>query len=165
MSSHIRAGVVGVGSIGKNHARIYSGLPEVEFSAILDTNPEAAHAVTQQHGVKAVTELSEFAQLIDVATVATPTTDHYAVGKYLLSQGKHLLIEKPITETPEQAEELVKLAKEFSLVLQVGHVERFNPVLSALEQRLTKPRFIEAHRLSPYPFRSVEIGVDRKSVV
>ena len=84
---------------------------------------------------------------------------HYAVGKYLLSQGKHLLIEKPITETPEQAEELVKLAKESSLVLQVGHVERFNPVLSALEQRLTKPRFIEAHRLSPYPFRSVEIGV------
>jgi predicted dehydrogenase len=159
MSSHIRAGVVGVGSIGKNHARIYSGLPEVEFSGILDTNLETANAVSQLHGVKAVTGLAEFAELIDVATVATPTPDHFEVGKFLLCQGKHLLIGKPITETPEQAEELVKLAKERSLILQVGHVERFNPVLSALEQRLTKPRFIEAHRLSQYPFRSVEIGV------
>ena len=94
-----------------------------------------------------------------MATVATPTAAHYEVGKFLLRQGKHLLIEKPITETPEQAQELVKLAKERSLILQVGHVERFNPVLSALEQRLTKPRFIESHRLSQYPFRSVEIGV------
>jgi predicted dehydrogenase len=159
MSSPIRAGVVGVGSIGKNHARIYSGLEGVEFSAIFDTNPEVARSLSQEYGVKAATELSEFAQFVDVATVATPTADHYAVGKYLLGLGKHLLIEKPITETPGQAEELVKLAKEHSLILQVGHVERFNPVLSALEQRLTKPRFIEAHRLSPYPFRSVEIGV------
>jgi predicted dehydrogenase len=159
MSSHIRAGVVGVGSIGKNHARIYPGLPEVEFSAIFDTNRETATAVSTQYGVSAVTDLSEFAELVDVATVATPTPDHYETGKFLLNHGKHLLIEKPITETPEQAQELVKLAKERSLILQVGHVERFNPALSALEQRLTKPRFIESHRLSPYPFRSVEIGV------
>ncbi len=159
MSSHIRAGVVGVGSIGKNHARIYPGLPEVEFSAILDTNRETATAVSAQYGANAVTDLLEFAALVDVATVATPTPDHYETGKFLLNHGKHLLIEKPITETPEQAQELVKLAKERSLILQVGHVERFNPVLSALEQRLTKPRFIESHRLSPYPFRSVEIGV------
>jgi predicted dehydrogenase len=159
MSSHIREGVVGVGSIGKNHARIYPGLPEVEFSAILDTNRETAAAVSTQYGVSAVTDLSEFAELVDVATVATPTPDHYETGKFLINHGKHLLIEKPITETPEQAQELVKLAKERSLILQVGHVERFNPVLSALEQRLTKPRFIESHRLSPYPFRSVEIGV------
>ena len=159
MSSPIRAGVVGVGSIGKNHARIYSGLPGVEFSAILDTNSETATAVSQQFGVQTVAELMEFSRLIDVATVATPTPDHYATGKFLLCQGKHLLIEKPITATPEQAQELVKLAKERSLILQVGHVERFNPVLSALEQRLTRPRFIESHRLSPYPFRSMEIGV------
>jgi predicted dehydrogenase len=159
MSSQIRAGVVGVGSIGKNHARIYSGLPGVEFSAILDTNRETATAISTQYGAVAVTDLFEFAELVDVATVATPTPDHYETGKFLLNRGKHLLIEKPITETPEQAQELVKLAKERSLILQVGHVERFNPVLSALEQRLTKPRFIESHRLSPYPFRSVEIGV------
>jgi predicted dehydrogenase len=159
MSSDIRAGVVGVGSIGKNHARIYSGLPGVEFSAILDTNSETANVVSREFGVKVAADLSEFAGLIDVATVATPTSDHYAVGKFLLGQGKHLLIEKPIAETPGQAAELVKLAKEHSLILQIGHVERFNPVLSALEERLTRPRFIEAHRLSQYPFRSVEIGV------
>jgi predicted dehydrogenase len=159
MSNQIRAGVVGVGSIGKNHARIYSELPGVEFSAIFDTNPEAANTVSQDYGPKIAADLSEFAELVDVATVATPTAYHFEVGKFLLGRGKHLLIEKPITERAEQAEELVRLAKDHSLILQVGHIERFNPILSALESQLTRPRFIEAHRLSPYPFRSVEIGV------
>jgi predicted dehydrogenase len=159
MSEFIRLGIVGVGSIGKNHARIYSALPGVKFSAILDTNTEAADATSQEQGVPVATTLEEFASLVDAATVSTPTPHHYEIGKFLLNHGKHLLIEKPITETPEQALELVKLAKERAVILQVGHVERFNPVLSALEQRLTKPRFIEAHRLSPYPFRSIEIGV------
>jgi predicted dehydrogenase len=159
MSEFIRVGIVGVGSIGKNHARIYSALPGVKFSAILDTNTEAADATSQEQGVPVATTLEEFASLVDAATVSTPTPHHYEIGKFLLNHGKHLLIEKPITETPEQALELVKLAKERAVILQVGHVERFNPVLSALEQRLTKPRFIEAHRLSPYPFRSIEIGV------
>ena len=159
MNEFIRLGIVGVGSIGKNHARIYSALPGVKFCAILDTNTEAADATSQEQGVPVATTLEEFASLVDAATVSTPTPHHYEIGKFLLNHGKHLLIEKPITETPEQALELVKLAKERAVILQVGHVERFNPVLSALEQRLTKPRFIEAHRLSPYPFRSIEIGV------
>jgi predicted dehydrogenase len=159
MSEFIRLGIVGVGSIGKNHARIYSALPGVKFSAILDTNTEAADATSQEQSVPVATTLEEFASLVDAATVSTPTPHHYEIGKFLLNHGKHLLIEKPITETPEQALELVKLAKERAVILQVGHVERFNPVLSALEERLTKPRFIEAHRLSPYPFRSIEIGV------
>ena len=159
MSEFIRLGIVGVGSIGKNHARIYSALPGVKFSAILDTNTEAADATSREQGVPVATTLEEFASLVDAATVSTPTPHHYEIGKFLLNHGKHLLIEKPITETPEQALELVKLAKERAVILQVGHVERFNPVLSALEERLTKPRFIEAHRLSPYPFRSIEIGV------
>jgi len=159
MSDFIRAGIVGVGSIGKNHARIYSQLPGVKFSAILDPNREASETVSRDYGVPVATTLQQFAELVDVATVSTPTPNHYEIGKVLLREGKHLLIEKPIAEAPEQAQELVKLAKEHGVVLQVGHVERFNPVLSALERRLTKPRFIEAHRLSPYPFRSVEIGV------
>jgi predicted dehydrogenase len=159
MSDRIRTGIVGAGSIGKNHARIYSELEGVDFAAVLDTNPETARAISDQYGAKITASLDEFVELVDAATVATPTPDHFRIGKLLLSRGKHLLIEKPITETPEQAQELVKLAQERSLVLQVGHVERFNPVLSALEERLTRPRFIETHRLSPYPFRSVEIGV------
>jgi predicted dehydrogenase len=159
MSDRLRVGIVGVGSIGKNHARIYSEAPGVEFSAILDTNPETASLVSNQYGVKAVSTLAEFASLVDAATVATPTPYHYEVARLLVTEGKHLLIEKPITEAPDHAQELVRLAKEHGVVLQVGHVERFNPVLSALEKILTKVGFIEVHRLSPYPFRSLEIGV------
>jgi predicted dehydrogenase len=96
--------------------------------------------------------------LIDAASVATPTSTHFAVARPLLERGKHLLIEKPITENTTDASELAGLASN-QLVLQIGHVERFNPVLSALEARLTHPRFIEAHRLSPYPDRSTDIGV------
>jgi predicted dehydrogenase len=159
MSEQIRVGVVGVGSIGKNHARICATLPNADFSAVFDINQEAANAVAAQFGAKAAASLDEFVSLVDAATVAAPTNVHYEIGKALLHHGKHVLIEKPITETTQQAEDLVRLARERSLVLQVGHIERFNPILSALEERLTRPRFIEAHRLSPYPFRSVEIGV------
>ena len=158
MKNPLRIGIVGVGSIGRNHARIYSQLPDAQFSAIFDTNRATANEVAQQYRIEAAGSLEEFTDLVDVATVATPTSSHYEIGKHLISHGKSVLIEKPITEKPEQAEELVHLAKQQSVVLQVGHVERFNPVLSALEQRLTTPRFIEAHRLSPYPFRSLEIG-------
>ena len=158
MKKPLRIGIVGVGSIGKNHARIYSQLPDAQFSAIFDTNQATANEVAEQYRILAAGSLEEFTDLVDVATVATPTSSHYEIGKHLISHGKSVLIEKPITEKPEQAEELVRLAKQQSVVLQVGHVERFNPVLSALEQRLTTPRFIEAHRLSPYPFRSLEIG-------
>ncbi len=157
--SKIRVGVVGVGHIGKNHARILSELENGEFTAIFDTNKKAARELAAQSGAEAVFSLAEFQARVDAATVATPTPSHYPIGKHLLSAGKHVLIEKPITEHPAEAKELVDLAQERGLVLQVGHVERFNPVLSALEQHLTKPRFIEAHRLSPYPNRSTEIGV------
>ncbi len=101
MSEFIRLGIVGVGSIGKNHARIYSALPGVKFSAILDTNTEAADATSQEQSVPVATTLEEFASLVDAATVSTPTPHHYEIGKFLLKHGKHLLIEKPITETPE----------------------------------------------------------------
>jgi predicted dehydrogenase len=158
MKNPLRIGIVGVGSIGRNHARIYSQLPDAQFSAIFDTNRATANEVAEQYRAQAASSLEEFTDLVDVATVATPTSSHYEIGKHLISHGKSVLIEKPITEKPEQAEELVRLAKQQSVALQVGHVERFNPVLSALEQRLTTPRFIEAHRLSPYPFRSLEIG-------
>jgi predicted dehydrogenase len=159
MSEPIRIGVVGVGSIGKNHARICAELPDAQLAAVLDINRESSEAAARQYGAKVATSLDEFASLVDAATVAAPTAVHHEIGSALLAHGKHVLIEKPITETTAQAEDLVRLAKERSVVLQVGHIERFNPILSALEQRLTRPRFIESHRLSPYPFRSVEIGV------
>jgi predicted dehydrogenase len=157
--SESRVGVVGVGHIGKNHARVYSEMEGAQLAAVYDVNPEAASAVAEQFGTKAAASLDEFASLVDAASVCTPTPDHYISGCKLLGLGKHLLIEKPITENTQHARELAELAHASSLVLQVGHVERFNPVLDALERLLTRPRFIESHRLSPYPNRSTEIGV------
>ncbi|MBA2743673.1 MAG: Gfo/Idh/MocA family oxidoreductase [Chthoniobacterales bacterium] len=157
--SKLRVGVVGVGHIGRNHARLYSELPSADFTAILETDVSKARALEQEFGVKAAESVEQFAEHVDAASIATPTSSHFAIARQLLDLGKHLLIEKPITEDPAHAAELAQLAAERGLVLQVGHVERFNPVLSALEERLTRPRFIEAHRLSPYPNRSTDVGV------
>src|SRR5436853_3411609 len=155
----LRVGVVGVGHIGKNHARLYAELSGAQFTAIYDTDAARAREHANEFGVAAVSSLEEFAEKVDAASIATPTNTHFEIGRDLLARGKHLLIEKPITENTAHASELTALAAERRLVLQVGHVERFNPVLSALEKHLTNPRFIEAHRLSPYPNRSTEIGV------
>ena len=154
-----RVGVVGTGSIGKNHARVMSELKDIEFAAIFDANPATAKDMAKRFGVRAVSSLEEFAALVDAATIATPTPTHFPIANFLLQQGKHCLVEKPITENTPDATALADLASRTGLVLQVGHIERFNPVLGALEQRLTHPQFIEAHRLSPYPGRSIEIGV------
>jgi predicted dehydrogenase len=154
-----RVGVVGVGHIGKNHARLYAELPGAKFVAIYDTDVAVAEQYASQFGIKAVTSLEEFANEVDAASIATPTSTHFEIASDLLRRGKHLLVEKPIADDTAHASELAELAAARDLVLQVGHVERFNPVLSALEKRLTNPRFIEAHRLSPYPNRSTDIGV------
>jgi len=155
----LRVGVVGVGHIGSKHARIYSELPAADLVAIYDIDHARSEKIAAEYNAKAVASLNEFAGMIDAASIATPTSAHFSIARDLLAQGKHLLVEKPITEKTSDARELAHLAAQNALVLQVGHVERFNPVLSALEQRLTHPRFIEAHRLSPYPNRSTEIGV------
>ena len=157
--SPVRAGVVGTGSIGKNHARVLSEMPDADFAAIYDIDVGVAREIAKKYGAKAAGTLEEFASLIDAATVATPTATHFEIAKFLLERRKHVLVEKPISENTADAHELSRLAHQHRLVLQVGHIERFNPVLSALEARLTRPRFIESHRLSPYPNRSTEIGV------
>ena len=155
----LRVGVVGVGHIGSNHARLYAELPSVEFTSIYDLDVIRANTIGKKYGLIPAKSLEQFAEMIDAASIATPTSTHHKVAHALLSRGKHLLVEKPITENTRDASELAALAASERLVLQVGHVERFNPVLSALEARLTHPRFIEAHRLSPYPERSTDIGV------
>jgi predicted dehydrogenase len=155
----IRVGVVGVGHIGREHARIYSQLPGVEFAGVCDLDAQVAQKVAQRHGVKAFPTVQALAEAVDAATVATPTSTHHEIASIFLGQGRHVLIEKPITDNTAQAKALVALALEKNLVLQVGHIERFNPALAALEEKLTRPRFIEAHRLSTYPGRSTDIGV------
>jgi predicted dehydrogenase len=154
-----RVGVVGVGHIGKNHARLYAELSSAQFTAIYDTDRAVAEQRAAEYGINAAASLEEFADQVDAASIATPTSTHFEIGRELLARGKHLLVEKPIADNTAHASELAELAAAGGLVLQVGHVERFNPVLGALEKRLTNPRFIEAHRLSPYPNRSTDIGV------
>ena len=155
----LRVGVVGVGHIGSNHARLYAEIPNADFAAVFDVDLARANSIAKKYGATVAKSLDEFAEMVDAASVATPTNTHYDVAYRLLAGNKHLLIEKPITENTKQASELSEIAAANKLILQVGHVERFNPVLSALEAHLTHPRFIEAHRLSPYPDRSTDIGV------
>lgn len=131
----------------------------VEFAGVYDANPEAAKLHAGKHNVRAFSSIAEIAAAADALNVVTPTTTHFDISKQLLEAGKHVLVEKPMTSTTAQAADLVKLAREKSCLLQVGHIERFNPVFRYLEKAVKAPRFIEAHRLSPFPARSTDIGV------
>lgn len=162
MNPKVRVAVLGVGSLGKEHARIYADLARaglVDFAGVYDVNPEAARQHATRLGVAAFASAAEAAAAADALSIVTPTVTHYALARELLEAGKHLLVEKPMTDSGAQATELVELAARRNAVLQVGHVERFNPVFAYLEQVATEPRFIECHRLSPYPARSTDIGV------
>lgn len=162
MSSTIKVAVVGAGSLGKEHVRIYAELAkagQVSLAGIYDTVADTAHKIAAKHGTHAFGSLAEATAASDALSLVTPTTTHFDLAKTLLQEGKHLLIEKPMTDKAAQAAELVQLAQQKKCVLQVGHVERFNPVFNYLETVATDPRFIETHRLSPYPARSTDIGV------
>src|SRR5213596_131318 len=154
-----RVGVVVVGHIGSNHARLYAEIPSAEFTAVYDIDLARANAIGRKFGATPAKSLDECIEMVDAASVATPTNTHYEVARSLLAKGKHVLVEKPITDNTAHAADLAELAARNGLILQVGHVERFNPILGALEKHLTHPRFIEAHRLSPYTERSADIGV------
>ena len=155
----VRAGVVGVGAIGQNHARVYASLANAQLTAVYDTDPARAASFAEKYGAVATSDLEEFAKLVDAASVSTPTVTHRAIAELLLDRGVHCLVEKPIAASPEDAAALVEKAREKDRLLQVGHIERFNPILRDLETRLTNPRFIEVHRLSPFPERSTDVGV------
>jgi predicted dehydrogenase len=145
--------------MGKEHARIYSELQEVELVGVHDSNPDTARKIAAKCKTRAFGSLEEMVDAVDAASIVTPTTTHLAIAEPFLKRGKHVLVEKPIAMDTEEARKLVDLAEKHGAKLAVGHVERFNPVLVALEERLGRPRFIEAHRLSPYPGRSTDIGV------
>src|SRR6058998_3305461 len=155
----LRVGVVGVGHIGSNHARLYAEIPSAEFTAVYDVEPFRSRNIASKFGAAPAKSLDEFIGMVDAASVATPTNTHYTIARSLLAKGKHVLVEKPITDNTVHAAELADLAARNGLILQVGHVERFNPVLGAFEKHLTHPRFIEAHRLRPYSERGSDIGV------
>jgi len=155
----LRAGVAGSGSMGRNHARCYSLIAEAELTAVYDADLNRAKAVAEEFGAEAVDSLEELAEACDLASVAVPTVAHLEVGGDLMRRGVHVLMEKPIAPSVAEAARLVDLAAEYDRILQIGHIERFNPVMRELEAKLNHPKFIESHRLSPFPNRSMDIGV------
>jgi len=162
MVSPVKVAVLGVGSLGKEHTRIYAELAaagHVNFTGVYDVSAETARKFAEKYRVRPFTSASEAAAAAEAFSIVTPTNTHFDLAKALLQQGKHVLVEKPMTDDTAQAAELVQLAQQKHCVLQVGHVERFNPVFKYLESAAPEPRFIETHRLSPYPARSTDIGV------
>jgi predicted dehydrogenase len=158
----LKVAVLGVGSLGKEHARIYAEMAadgQIEFAGLHDTSAPQAARISEKYRVPVFASIDEAITRADAFSVVTPTHTHFDLARRILAAGKHALVEKPMTDDAAQAAELVQLAQEKHAVLQVGHVERFNPVLAYLEQVAGDPRFIETHRLSPYPNRSTDIGV------
>jgi predicted dehydrogenase len=155
--SKFRIAVVGAGSFGQNHVRILSQMEGVELVAVVDANLEAA----SKYGVRALADVQELLsnRQLDAAVVATPTVTHVDVAARLLEAGVSVLVEKPIAQTSAGGEKLTSLAKSRGLVVQVGHLERFNPAVLALEQAVTVPLFFEVHRMSVFTPRSLDIDV------
>ena len=162
INEKVRVAVLGTGSLGKEHARVYAelaGIGEVEFAGIYDTSIETSRKIAQKHRLRVFASVAEAIEQADALSIVTPTTSHFQLAKEALTKGKHVLVEKPMTDNAAEATELVQLARQNNSVLQVGHIERFNPVFKYLETVATHPRFIETHRLSPFPARSTDIGV------
>jgi predicted dehydrogenase len=157
--SRLKLAVVGAGHLGRFHARVAANLADARLVAVVDSVASAREAVAQETGAKPLADFRDLIGLADAAIIATPTCSHFDVARELMLGGIHTLVEKPITTTLSQAEELVNLAERQQLVLQVGHIERFNPALTAVRSRLHDPKYITARRLSTYTFRSTDIGV------
>lgn len=157
--SHLRLAIIGGGHLGRIHTRLAAQLPETKIIAVVEPNPQAAAAIAEEFGVDTVGDLSQIDSEIDAAIVAAPTQMHFQIADRLLRRNIHLLIEKPITTTAPQADRLIDVAEQNGLVLQVGHVERFNPAFEHSASALPRARYVDACRMSGYTFRSTDIGV------
>ncbi len=155
----IRVGVVGIGHLGNYHLQKYSKIEGVEIIGVSDSLPERGRKAAEAFGCEAVTDFRQLLGRVDAVSIAVPTGAHYAVAHGFLEAGVHVLLEKPITETLAQADELVALAEKGNLVFQIGFVERFNPAIAALEGVMKRPVFIEAHRLHPFFERGTDVDV------
>lgn len=159
-SSHeqLKVAVIGVGALGRHHARILAGLPQVELVAVADPNADMGQSVAEACGCDWTPDYRTLLRSIDAASVVVPTKAHFSVCSELLCRDIPLLVEKPLASTAAEGAELVRLATEHDLTFQVGHIERFNPAFQQLEQQVDGPKYIRAERLSPYAFRSMDIG-------
>lgn len=155
----LKCGVAGVGYLGQHHARVYHELENVELAGIYETNTERAAEIAGRFGCRVFDSLEGLAEACDAVSVVVPTDKHFAVALPLLAGGCHLLIEKPICQSLDEAAEILEKAKAANLLVQVGHIEHFNPVMSFLEDAVSAPQFITADRLAPFQPRGTEVGV------
>jgi predicted dehydrogenase len=155
----IVCGVVGVGSLGQHHARIYSTLPGVEFAGIFETNDARAAEICEKFKCRRFATIAELGEACDAVSVVVPTDRHAEVALPLLEQKCHLLIEKPLCASLEEAEQVLATAQRNNCLVQVGHIEHFNPVMSFLEKEAARPAYITTERLAPYQTRGTEVGV------
>ena len=155
----MRLGVVGVGHLGKHHARILGALPGVELVAVVDVNRSRAEGVAAEFGGKPFTDWRDIAGQVDAVSVATPTVAHLEIAEAFLDRRVHVLVEKPMTATTAEADRLLRMARDRGVCLAVGHTERFNPAVERIKPLLRAPRFIEVHRLGTFPERSLDIDV------
>jgi predicted dehydrogenase len=155
----LRIGIAGVGHLGRIHAKLWKEVDGVTVVGLYDSNAAVASAISNETGIENFDDLAGLLQNVDALSIVTPTLSHYDVAKQAIAAGKHVLIEKPITTTTKQAEELIALAKSNRVKIQVGHVERFNPALLAAEQYLDDPRFFESHRMAQFKPRGTDVAV------
>jgi predicted dehydrogenase len=155
----LRVGVVGVGHLGRHHARILAENEAVELVGVVDTQPGQAQAVAEAHGTNAFTDYRELLSRVDAVCIAVPTSYHGTMARAFLERGVPAMVEKPLARSVAEAEALVALARHRDVVLQVGHIERFNPALTILDGFRIRPKYITAERLSTFTFRSTDIGV------
>jgi predicted dehydrogenase len=155
----MRLAVVGVGHLGRHHARILASTPDVELIAVADINAARGDAIAAQHQTRAVADWRELVTQVDAVTIAAPTEAHVEIASGFLERGVHVLVEKPMTPTTADADRLVQLARARGAVLAVGHTERFNPAVAYVKPLVQEPKFIEVHRLGTFPERSLDIDV------
>jgi predicted dehydrogenase len=155
----LRAAVIGVGYLGRFHAQKYAALEDVDLVGVVDASLDRAEEVAAEVGTAAFTDYRTILGSVDVVSIVVPTQYHYPVARECLEAGCHILLEKPITQTVEEADKLIRLAEARNLIFQVGHLERFNPAVLALEGVLKNPLFIESHRLAPFKARGTDVNV------
>ena len=158
-TAKLRAAVIGVGYLGRFHAQKFQANQHVDLVGVVDTDSKRVAEVAAEVETRAFTDYKEVLLLVDLVSIVVPTQYHYAVAKDCFDAGCHVLLEKPVTQTVAEAEELIDLAKSKKLVFQVGHLERFNPAVMALKGVLKNPQFIESHRLAPFKTRGTDVNV------
>ena len=157
--SKIKTAVVGVGALGKHHLRWMSQLEQSELIGVYDVDSEKTKEFAEQYNIRPFQSMEELTEAVDAVSIVVPTTAHFEIASQLIKEGVHCLIEKPVTLNLEQSEKLIDLAREHNVKVTVGQIERFNPAVSALDNYVVQPSFIEAHRLAPFDPRGTDVAV------